>query len=263
MRLPADPRLEAVSERLREVGEVIVFASSKGGVGKTLLSVTASLLLSRRGVGVGLLDLDITNPTAHLVLGVDPARVGPVEERGLVPPEVSGVRFMSPTFFTQGRAAPLRGEYVSSAIREVLSITRWVGVDALVVDTPPGMSDELLELLTYAGRFRAMVVSTPSVLALESAARLSEVLGSRVEALVLNMCSEGEPSSRRPEGLGERVPVYALPYDGEVEEAVGDPRRLLSTRFSREVDRQVVGHIAGLLGSRRPRPTATSTMSPP
>ncbi len=249
MRYLADPRLEAVSERLKEVGEVVVFASSKGGVGKTLLSVSTSLLLGRRGVSTGLLDLDVTNPTAHLVMGIDIARARPIEERGVVPPEVYGVKFMSPVFFTQGRAAPLRGEYISSAIREVLSMTRWTGVGVLVVDTPPGMSDELLELLTYVRKFRAVVVTTPSVLALESAARLGEVLGPRVEALVINMYTGGEPRVWRSANLGRPAPVYTLPYDREVEESVGDPGRLLSTRFSREVDRQIVSHVVRLFGS--------------
>lgn len=242
-----DPRLETIPERLRSIKEIVVFTSSKGGVGKTLISALTSLLLGRRGIGVGLLDLDVTNPTAHMLLGVDLHRVRPAEEKGVIPPEVFGVRFMSPVFFTMGRPTPLRGESACSAIREILLITRWVGVDVLVIDTPPGMGDELLEVLTHVKRFRAVVVTTPSVLALESAARIIEVLGPRVEAVVLNMYSGKMP---QPAKFVERepvVPVYTLPYDDEIEESLGDPERLVSTRISRETDRQLVNHIHRLV----------------
>lgn len=247
MRPPKDPRPETVPERLKDVKEIVVFTSGKGGVGKTLVSALTSLLLGRRGVGVGLLDLDVTNPTAHLVLGVDLHRVRPVEERGVVPPEVSGVRFMSPAFFTMGRPTPLRGESASSAIRELLLITRWVGVDVLIVDTPPGMGDELLEVLTHVRRFRAVVVTTPSVLALESAARVIEVLGPRVEAAVLNMFSGRTPQPASFANRGSAVPVYTLPYDDRVEESLGNPEKLMSTGLSREADRQLVDHIHRLV----------------
>lgn len=246
---PRDPRLETIPERLGGVKEVVVFTSSKGGVGKTLISALTSLLLARRGVGAGLLDLDVTNPTAHLVLGVDLGKVRPVEERGVIPPEVHGVRFMSPAFFTMGRPTPLRGESASSAIREILLITRWVGVDVLVVDTPPGMGDELLEVLTHVRRFRAVVVTAPSTLALESAARVAEVLGPRVEAVVLNMFSGKMPQPTKLAGWESKVPVYSLPYDDEVEETIGNPERLVSTRVSREADRQIVSHIHRLVAA--------------
>ncbi|MEM1935118.1 MAG: P-loop NTPase [Sulfolobales archaeon] len=246
MSYPADPRLGAIRKRLEDIKVVVAFMSSKGGVGKTLVSTLTSLLLSRRGVRVGLLDLDVTNPTVHTLLGVDPEKVRPLEEMGVVPPEVFGVRLMSPAFFTMGKPAPLRGESISSAIREMLSITRWTGVNALIIDTPPGMGDELLEVLTYIRRFRAIVVTTPSILALESATRVVDVLGHRVEAIVLNMFSGGVAQLSRLAALKSLAPVYTLPYDSEIEEAVGYPERLVSTRLSREVDEQIVNHIAKL-----------------
>jgi len=243
----ADPRLDAIPKRLEDVKVVVAFVSSKGGVGKTLVSTLTSLLLSRRGVGVGLLDLDVTNPTVHTLLGVDPEKVRPQEEMGVVPPKVFGVRLMSPVFFTMGKPSPLRGESVSSAIREMLSITRWTGVDALIIDTPPGMGDELLEVLTYIRRFRAIVVTTPSVLAIESAARIADVLGHRVEAVVLNMFSSRVVQLSRLAVLKSLAPVYTLSYDSEVEESIGCPEKLTSTRLSREVDEQIVNHIAKLM----------------
>jgi ATP-binding protein involved in chromosome partitioning len=245
-----DPRLVAIGERLREVRAVVPFLSSKGGVGKTLVSVATALALGRRGLRVGLLDLDVTNPTVHVVLGIRPGSLVPREEYGVVPPEVSGVRVMSTVFYTLGRPAPLRGEGVSSAIRELLSITRWGPLDVLVVDTPPGMSDELLELLTYIRRFSSFLVTTPSRLSLDSTTRLAELVAGRVAGVVLNMAWEVPEEAVR---LADRLsaPLYVLPYDSSVEVALGSPERLAETRFARAVDGYVAEHIVRLLQNRR------------
>ncbi|MCS7099171.1 MAG: P-loop NTPase [Sulfolobales archaeon] len=242
-----DPRVGAIQLRLKDVREVLVFAGSKGGVGKTLISVLTSLLLSRRGFRVGLFDMDITNPTSHVTLGVDLRSVKPTEEKGVVPPEVSGVTFMSPVFYTLDRPTPLRGEYVSSALRELLSITRWPGIDVLVLDMPPGMSDELLELLTHIRRFRAMLVTTPSPMAVASSIRLAEVLSGRLEAVVLNMVTESAFGAEKLLNYAPGIPVYEVPYDSDVEYSIGYPEKLVLTRAAREVDRQVVDHVARLL----------------
>ncbi len=243
-----DPRLVAVVERLKEVRAVVPFLSSKGGVGKTLVSVTTALALVRKGLRVGLLDLDVTNPTVHLVLGVRPGDLAPKEEYGVVPPEVSGVRVMSTVFYTLGKPTPLRGDSISSAIRELLSITRWGPLDVLVVDTPPGMSDELLELLTYIRRFSSFLVTTPSRLSLESTTRLAELVTGRVAGVVLNMAWEiPEEAARLADRLS--VPLYTLPYDSSVEVALGDPKRLAETNFAKAVNTYLGERVLRLLGT--------------
>ena len=78
-----DPRLAVIGRRLSGIPNILAFVSSKGGVGKTLLSVLVAAELSRRGLKVGLLDLDITNPTAHIVLGANIEEIVPEEEKGI------------------------------------------------------------------------------------------------------------------------------------------------------------------------------------
>ncbi len=247
MTYPLDPRLSVLPERLSRIRKVVVFTSSKGGVGKTLISATASLTLSRRGIRVGLLDIDVTNPTAHIVLGVDPSKVKPVEDRGIIPPEVYGVKFMSPVFFTEDRPTALRGESVSSAIREILSVTLWTGVDVLIIDTPPGVSDELLELVTNIRRFDAVVVTTPSILSIRSAMKLLDLISPKVSGVAINMV-QGKSASEVTQLIKElKLPVYVLPYDPMVEQAIGNPQKMLATEFAREVDRQISSSIMSSL----------------
>lgn len=251
MTRPPDPRLSILSERLSKIRKVIAFTSSKGGVGKTLISTTTSLTLSRRGINVGLLDIDVTNPTAHMVLGVDPSTTKPVEDKGIIPPEIHGVKFMSPVFFTNDRPAALRGESISSAIREILSITLWTGVDVLIVDTPPGISDEILELVTNIKKFDAVVVTTPSALSLRSAMKLLNLINPMVSGVVINMVRD-KSASEVPQPIKElKLPIYVLPYDSAVEQAIGNPQKILATEFAREVDRQISSSIVSSLLNKK------------
>jgi len=66
-----DPRIEVIASRFSKVGMVVAVNSSKGGVGKSMVSVALALSLAERGKRVGLLDLDFTSPTTHLILGVE------------------------------------------------------------------------------------------------------------------------------------------------------------------------------------------------
>ena len=53
------------------VRNIIAIASNKGGVGKTTVSVNLAVALAKQGARVGLLDADVTGPTAPSMLGVE------------------------------------------------------------------------------------------------------------------------------------------------------------------------------------------------
>ncbi len=226
---PVDPRLAVLRERLKGVKQVYAFMSSKGGVGKTLISVLTSLTLSELGKSVGLLDLDVTNPNAHVILGANVEESLPEEEKGVLPVKVRGIKFMSVAFYTKESPVPLRGDEVASAIREILAITRWGELDYLVIDTPPGMSDPLLELLTFIKRVKPVVVTTPSLLSLKSVRRLLTLLKdvNPPHGLVENM---SEAPSENVVDLAREFSVRYLgnvPYAPIVEEFMGRPEELL------------------------------------
>jgi len=189
--LDNDPRLVIIPFRLAGVKKIIAVMSSKGGVGKTVIASLTSLVLSDRGYRVGLLDLDFTNPSTHIVLGIDPSKHTPVEEKGIIPPIIYGVKYFSIVMYSGDNPLPLRGEAVDDVFREILAITRWGDLDYLIIDTPPGIGDEHLDLLTYIGdRVEALLVSTPSPLAVKSIERLARILidgGYRIMGLVENM----------------------------------------------------------------------------
>lgn len=220
-----DFRLPLVLERLKGFRLVVPVASPKGGVGKTTIASGVSLLLARSGVPVSLLDADFTNPTTHVMLGVDASRVLPEEEKGVLPVLVEpGLEFMSPAFYSKDRPLPLRGRELVDALREILAVTRWSG-RVLVVDTPPGLSDSLLELLRLDRGARVLVVSACDRMSLVSTKRILEFLEQeRVETLgvVANMCSS---CSALKESLGIE-PLGCLPLIEDLQSLEGEREAL-------------------------------------
>ncbi len=235
-----DPRTAIVNERMKQITNVIAVSSGKGGVGKSLVASTLALTLAKKGCKVGLFDLDFTSPSTHLILGIK--RVQPKEDKGLVPPNVHGMEYMSIIYFTGEYAAPLRGADVSNALIELLSITKWGKLDFLIIDMPPGIGDATLDLLRLVRRVRFLIVTTPSQLAFETVRKLATLLKelkTQNVGILENMKMLPDQTVRQQtlklgfDFLGE------IPYDPKVEEALGDANMLLETTFAKTLSRVI------------------------
>jgi ATP-binding protein involved in chromosome partitioning len=226
-----------VEKRMNQIAMIVAVSSGKGGVGKSLVASTLALTLAKRGLKVGLFDLDFTSPSTHLILGIKDQR--PREDRGLVPPTVHSMEYMSIVYYSGERATPLRGTDVSNALLELLSITRWGRLDFLVIDTPPGIGDATLDLLRWVRNAEFLIVTTPSQLAFETVRKLVSLLQELrigVVGIVENMKRRRSETVRRQTlELGLRF-LGAIPYDAEVEGAIGDADRLLETAFAKKVE---------------------------
>jgi len=232
-----DPRVAGAARRLAEVRRILPVTGGKGGIGKSVFASLLALALARRDRRVGLLDLDFTGPCDHLVLGVE--RRFPAEEFGIDPPEHHGVRFMSVSIFAGSVAAPLRGEDLTNALLELLAITRWGRLDALVLDMPPGLGDVALDAVRFLERAEYLVVANASKVVLETVRRNLDLLrGLRLSvAGVVENLRRGDATAVRDlaeeYGLGY---LGAVPFDPALEAALGSPDRLASTAAGRAVD---------------------------
>jgi len=231
-----DPRASVINERLKRVGRIIAVSSGKGGVGKSLVATTLALTLARRGCKVGLFDLDFTSPSTHLIMGVKDAQ--PKEEKGIVPPVVKGLAYMSIVHYTGDQATPLRGEDVSNALIELLSVTQWGELDVLVVDMPPGISDAVLDLVRLVKRIEFLIVTTPSLLAFETVKKqvsLLKDLKVPITGVVENMkMNTAKNIAQETEKLGLKF-LAEIPFDPKVEEAIGDEKKLLDTTLAQRI----------------------------
>jgi ATP-binding protein involved in chromosome partitioning len=150
------------------VQNLIAVGSGKGGVGKTTVAVNLALALERLGHATGLLDADVYGPNVPLMLGLDETpqaigdRIQPIEKHGL--------KIMSMGLIAPGDKPLIwRGPMLHSVIQQFLRQVDWGALEYLVIDLPPGTGDVALSLIQTAPVSGAVVVTTPSDVALEDA----------------------------------------------------------------------------------------------
>ena len=157
------------------VNAIIAVGSGKGGVGKTTLSVNLAIALSKMGHKVGLLDADVYGPNVPLMLGAN--EQPQVTGEGKIAPIVShGLKVISVGFLNPGDKPLIwRGPMLHSIIRQFLGSVEWGLLDYLVIDLPPGTGDVALSLIQTVPLTGAIVVSTPSDVALQDARKAIEM----------------------------------------------------------------------------------------
>ncbi|RLF37032.1 MAG: ATP-binding protein [Thermoplasmata archaeon] len=232
-----DTRISVIDKRLSNIKNVISVASGKGGVGKSLIASSLALILSKKGYKVGLLDLDLYGPSSHIILGVK--NVLPEEEKGIIPPKVNNICFMSIVYFTEDKPSPFRGIDVSNIIIELLAITQWGRLDYLVIDMPPGIGDETLDVIRLIKKSRFLVVTTPSKVSMAAVGKLLTLL----KELKLPIVGVVENMKMNNSGYVKNIVskeriryLGSIPFDTKIEEAIGDPLRLYKTSFMKKLE---------------------------
>jgi ATP-binding protein involved in chromosome partitioning len=246
-----DPRLAVIDERLKEVKRIIVVLSGKGGVGKSLIASTLSLLLKKRGYSVGLLDLDFHGPSCHIILGTK--GMMPKEEKGIIPPSARGIKLMSVVYYVGDEPLPLRGAEISDAFTELLAITKWGRVDYLIVDVPPGIGEEVLDVIRLMKKGEFLIVTTPSSLVLKTVSKLTKLLlemKTSILGVVENMrIAKTELVEEYAEKFGIRY-LGAIHFDHDLEKCLGNPERLLKSEFASQA-KNIADRILELSPNRR------------
>lgn len=156
--------------------------SGKGGVGKSSVTTQLALSLSLAGKSVGVLDVDLTGPSIPRMFNIEKAKVTQAPGGWLPVPihdadpaaGIGQLRCMSLGFLLRerGDAVVWRGPKKTAMIRQFLSDVLWGEADYLLIDTPPGTSDEhislaetLLKDATPGQVAGAVVVTTPQAVA--------------------------------------------------------------------------------------------------
>ena len=226
-----DPRSSVIEKRLAGVKRVVAVTGWKGGIGKSSIASVLALLLARKGHRTALLDLDFTGASDHTILGINDAHY--TEETGLNPPLAHGITFMSMSFFSQGRAVPLRGSDVSQAALELLAVTQWGEQDFLVVDMPPGIGDASLDMVRWIKRAEMLAVTTPAVLSVETLKR-SLALFERLNVPLLGIVENLSTGAHSP-FVSHAKFLGSIQRDPSLDAATGQPEQILRTRFAEEL----------------------------
>jgi len=258
------------------VKNIIAVGSGKGGVGKSTVAVNLAISLRKLGHTVGLLDADVYGPNVPLMMGVTetPHALG----QRIQPVEAHGVRVMSMALLNPGdKPLVWRGPMLNSVIQQFLRNVDWGELDYLVIDLPPGTGDVQLTLIQTTPLTGAIVVTTPSEVAMEDARKavnMFEQVREQVLGIVENM-SYLEHNGQRLYVFGERggaktaermrVPLLAeIPLDPKTRE-LGDSGRPIATLHENDAQtlkfeqlaREVISRAEAAKGKSRPTITVS------
>jgi ATP-binding protein involved in chromosome partitioning len=234
-----DPRLSIIDKRLSKIERIIAVASGKGGVGKSLVASSLALNLSKKNFKVGLLDLDLYGPSSHIILGVSEYSF-PEEDKGILPYKIGNIDFMSIVYFSEDKPAPLRGIDITNIIIELLAITQWGNLDYLIIDMPPGIGDETLDVIKLVKKSEFLIVTTPSKVAIAAVGKLLKILKElklSVIGIVENM--QMKQSNLIFDNVSKMGFSYlnTIKFDENLEDSIGNPTLLNKTDFMKDFDK--------------------------
>ncbi|KAF2022968.1 cytosolic Fe-S cluster assembling factor cfd1 [Setomelanomma holmii] len=156
---------------LDNIRNIVLVLSGKGGVGKSSITTQLALALSLQGHAVGVLDIDLTGPSIPRFFGIEERKVRqapggwiPVDvhekqtlsahrmqkkAEGATGQDIGALSCMSLGFILANRSDAViwRGPKKTAMVRQFLTDVLWPKLDYLLIDTPPGTSDEHISLL--------------------------------------------------------------------------------------------------------------------
>lgn len=208
------------------VKNLVAVASGKGGVGKTTVAVNLAIALKKLGSTVGLLDADVYGPNVPVMLGTN-EQPRAMDEKTIIPVEAYGVKMISMGLLNPGdKPLVWRGPMLHSVIQQFLRSVQWGELDYLVIDLPPGTGDVQLSLIQSVSVTGAVVVTTPSIVALADVRKAIEMfrqVNVEILGVVENMSYFNCPHCNGRidvfgHGEGQHMAkTFGVPFLGEIE----------------------------------------------
>ena len=196
------------------VKKVIAVVSGKGGVGKSTVTSLLATAMSRQGKRVGVLDADITGPSAPTAFGVTECQ-GATED-GLYPAMTKGgIQVMSINLLLDDPESPVvwRGPVIAGAVKQFWTDVIWEDVDYMFVDMPPGTGDVPLTVFQSLPVDGIVIVTSPQDLVsmiVAKAVKMAEMMHIPVLGFVENYAYLECPD------CGKKISVFGESHLDEV-----------------------------------------------
>lgn len=169
---PSRPEAAAGQNFIPGAKNIILFASGKGGVGKSTVASNVAAALSSLGANVGLLDADIYGPSIPTMFGTRKMPEVAAGGAKLIPIQQHGLGLMSIGFVVDPKEAmSWRGPMLNGALIQFMRDVDWGDLDYLALDLPPGTGDVQLTIAQNVKVSGAVLVSTPQDVALADVIR--------------------------------------------------------------------------------------------
>ena len=156
------------------IKRIIAIGSAKGGVGKS--SITASIALSlSKHTSVGILDADIYGPNQHILFNIN--KKPKISKKLFNPINKNKIKIISMgNILNNDKAAVWRGPMLSGAIKKLINSTNWGDLDFLLIDMPPGTGDAYLTIFNELKINDFILITNPNKLAMSDLKRTVSML---------------------------------------------------------------------------------------
>ena len=203
------------------IKKVIAVVSGKGGVGKSTVTSKLAVSMARKGKRVGVLDADITGPSAPTAFGVTECQGA--NEEGLYPALTKGgIQVMSINLLLDNATDPVvwRGPVIAGAVKQFWTDVIWEDVDYMFVDMPPGTGDVPLTVFQSLPVDGIVIVTSPQDLVsmiVSKAVKMANMMHIPVLGFVENYSYLECPD------CGKRIEIFGKSRLDEVAEAFNLP----------------------------------------
>jgi flagellar biosynthesis protein FlhG len=155
--------------------QVWVVSSGKGGVGKTFISASLGLTLSKLGHSVVVADLDLTGANLHTALGLEPSKLSIrnyFENSKLLQETVVQTPYPHLSYIQGFWDSWLPTDFTGDHTKKLVSDLKKINADYVIIDISPGNLNSHLEILKAADE--RILVTSPEPTSIEKNYRFIE-----------------------------------------------------------------------------------------
>jgi ATP-binding protein involved in chromosome partitioning len=215
---------------LRNVKNIVLVSSAKGGVGKSTTASNIAAGLHYLGHKVGMLDADIYGPSQYMMFGIEydggQFELDPITQFAYPKISKHGIKVSSMAGRVDGNTVlEWRGPMLSMVLKQLAFETEWGELDYLVVDMPPGTGDVQISMSDNFKDAKVVIVTTPQEVALIDCRKGIELYRNNKIDII---------------GVVENMSSFACPCCNHVEHIFGSDG---GENLAKEYNTEILGNI--------------------
>ena len=157
------------------IKKIIAFGSAKGGVGKSSITASIAIGLSKK-YKVGILDADIYGPNQDILFQIN-VKPDLDDTKSIIPIKRKDIEIVSMGFILDSdTSATWRGPMLSGAIKQIINSSKWGNLDFLLIDMPPGTGDSYLTIFNELSVDHFILITSSNKLSISDSRRTISML---------------------------------------------------------------------------------------